>query len=237
MNKGKAERPRRPRTILPRSERERQILEAATRVFALKGYRHASVTDIVEESGVARGTFYHYFESKKDIFLRLVDHYFQRIKEIMDLARTRLREGVESGEPPLHLWYLQALDYLLFHRENPELSILVLREAMGMDPQFAERVAALSRTVREYLAEELRLMHHRGMIADVDFDQTAVFIMGAAVSAVLNKVLPDPDCDLESVALELVRNQSRALAPFQTPLDRALQALESSLRERPRVAG
>jgi AcrR family transcriptional regulator len=48
------------------SKRKQQILEASARVFAQKGYFAASVSDIIEEAGVARGTFYLYFaESDK----------------------------------------------------------------------------------------------------------------------------------------------------------------------------
>jgi len=45
-------------------ERRRQILEAAVRAFAKKGYHASRVSDIAEEAGVAYGLVYHYFESK-----------------------------------------------------------------------------------------------------------------------------------------------------------------------------
>ena len=45
-------------------ERRRQILDAAVRAFAEKGYHACRVSDIAEEAGVAYGLVYHYFESK-----------------------------------------------------------------------------------------------------------------------------------------------------------------------------
>jgi len=45
-------------------ERRRQILDAAVRAFAKKGYHACRVSDIAEEAGVAYGLVYHYFESK-----------------------------------------------------------------------------------------------------------------------------------------------------------------------------
>jgi TetR/AcrR family transcriptional regulator, fatty acid metabolism regulator protein len=45
-------------------ERRRQILDAAVRAFAKKGYHASRVSDIAEEAGVAYGLVYHYFESK-----------------------------------------------------------------------------------------------------------------------------------------------------------------------------
>ena len=49
-------------------ERRAAILAAARRVFVRKGYHRAGVADIVQEVGVARGTFYRYFEGKREVF-------------------------------------------------------------------------------------------------------------------------------------------------------------------------
>ena len=48
--------------------RRSSLLRAARTVFCQKGYHAAGVSDIVAEAGVARGTFYNYFESKRAIF-------------------------------------------------------------------------------------------------------------------------------------------------------------------------
>ena len=54
-------------------EKRRQILEAAVRVFAHKGFHTSRVGDIAEEAGVAHGLLYHYFDSK-DQLLETVFH-------------------------------------------------------------------------------------------------------------------------------------------------------------------
>ncbi len=47
--------------------RKNQILDAATTVFVRLGFQHARMDDIVEESGLSKGTLYWYFKSKEDI--------------------------------------------------------------------------------------------------------------------------------------------------------------------------
>ncbi len=47
--------------------RRNQILDAATTVFVRLGFQHARMDDIVEESGLSKGTLYWYFKSKEDI--------------------------------------------------------------------------------------------------------------------------------------------------------------------------
>lgn len=53
-------------------ERRRQILDAAALVFARRGYQRARTREIAAEAGVAEGTLYNYYESKRDLLLALV---------------------------------------------------------------------------------------------------------------------------------------------------------------------
>ncbi len=53
-------------------ERNRQILEAAAKVFARKGYHRARTREIAEEAGVAEGTIYNYFDNKRELLLALI---------------------------------------------------------------------------------------------------------------------------------------------------------------------
>ena len=61
----------RPRRTESKPVRREQLLRAARKVFRAKGYDAASVSEIVEEAGVAKGTFYLYFPSKRDAAVSL----------------------------------------------------------------------------------------------------------------------------------------------------------------------
>ena len=52
-----------------RIQRKRQLLEAAQRVFADKGFHAANVSDVAAEAGVSQGTVYHYFDSKEELLM------------------------------------------------------------------------------------------------------------------------------------------------------------------------
>src|SRR5277367_135834 len=60
-------------------ERRQQILHHAREVFARSGYHAAKIDDIVAAAGVARGTFYLYFEDKRAIFGEILDLVLARI--------------------------------------------------------------------------------------------------------------------------------------------------------------
>jgi AcrR family transcriptional regulator len=56
------------------SSRER-ILEAARELFWVNGYEATSVAEILEKAGVNSGSLYHYFDSKEDLLLAVLDTY------------------------------------------------------------------------------------------------------------------------------------------------------------------
>lgn len=70
-------------------ERKEQILDAATEVFAQKGFDHARMDDIVEETGLSKGALYWYFKSKDDIIFGIMDRLFRlEFKELEGLTES-----------------------------------------------------------------------------------------------------------------------------------------------------
>lgn len=58
-------------------ERKKQIINAAEDVFMQKGFDHARMDDIAEETGLSKGTLYLYFKSKEDLITAILDRMFQ----------------------------------------------------------------------------------------------------------------------------------------------------------------
>jgi AcrR family transcriptional regulator len=59
-------------------DRPQEILEAALRVFAERGYRTTRLEDVGEAAGVTKGTIYHYFANKEELLLRAIEHYHEQ---------------------------------------------------------------------------------------------------------------------------------------------------------------
>ncbi len=55
-------------------EKQDRMINAALRVFAQNGYRHASTDVIVKEAGISKGLLFHYFSSKMGLFSFLFDY-------------------------------------------------------------------------------------------------------------------------------------------------------------------
>lgn len=63
-----------------KKEKQDRIINAALKVFALQGYRHASTDDIVREAGISKGLLFHYFESKLGVYTFMYDYSVRYMK-------------------------------------------------------------------------------------------------------------------------------------------------------------
>ena len=61
------------RVVKEANVRKSEILDAAERLFGTKGFDGTSITDILNEIGIARGTLYYHFKSKEDILDALIE--------------------------------------------------------------------------------------------------------------------------------------------------------------------
>ena len=79
---------------LSEPERRSQILRAARAVFIEKGFLAARVEDVAERAGLSKGAVYFYFESKRDLFMALVQEEHEQTYSFLDLAEEDGRPGM-----------------------------------------------------------------------------------------------------------------------------------------------
>lgn len=61
-------------------EKQDRMINAALKVFALNGYRHASTDDIVREAGISKGLLFHYFQNKIGVYDFVYDYSVRYMK-------------------------------------------------------------------------------------------------------------------------------------------------------------
>lgn len=77
-----------------KKDKQDRMINAALKIFALRGYRHASTDDIVKEAAISKGLLFHYFESKLGVYNFVYDYSVR----YMNLE---LRSAVDSNEKDL----------------------------------------------------------------------------------------------------------------------------------------
>lgn len=79
-----------------RGNREEEILEAAVKIFSEKGYSAATTSEIAKEAGIAEGTIFRYFKTKKDILNKVMIKLTEILGE--KLITTRLAKIFEDNK-------------------------------------------------------------------------------------------------------------------------------------------
>jgi AcrR family transcriptional regulator len=186
-------------------EKRRQILEAAVRAFARKGYHACRVGEIAEEAGVAYGLVYHYFGSKEEVLETI-------FRDTWTQMLARIRE-VEEGDDPAREKVRKVTALLLrTWRRDPELVRVLVREVTRSPQQLQRQIdeighayKALERIIAGGQAEgELR--------SDLDSQLAATIWYGALEETLTGWVLgqlPDADEDIaraEHTVVELLCN-------------------------------
>jgi AcrR family transcriptional regulator len=72
------------REVKEHAVRRSELLEAAQRLVFTKGYEQMTIQDILDELGIAKGTFYHYFKSKRALLEAMIDSL---LDDALDLMR------------------------------------------------------------------------------------------------------------------------------------------------------
>ncbi|HYM70688.1 MAG TPA: TetR/AcrR family transcriptional regulator [bacterium] len=109
-----------------------RLLGAAMDVFVAKGYHAAAVDDIVAASETSKGAFYHYFSSKQEIFVTLVDALGELVETGVETAIADERGALAKVEAALRV-VLETAD------TQRGLVKILLVEAVGLGPEFEEK--------------------------------------------------------------------------------------------------
>ena len=210
------------RIVKTPDERRRELIACAQKLFYSKGYESTSVRDIVKAAGVAKGTFYYYFDSKQAILQALVN-------EIVAQAIAILHEIVEDGTlSAIPKWRkaFQAVDKWKIERkaEMIEIARLIQRD---------ENVLLQYKIVRqrrEMLGPEFAKIITQGIEEGVfdsafveDSAQIVLSIMDTFFESIVDLFLYPDDYD-NPVALA-----RRKFVAMQTAIERVLGAPVGSL--------
>jgi AcrR family transcriptional regulator len=186
------------RTVLDKETRRQQIVDAAIQVFAAKGYRVASIADIIREAGVARGTFYLYFHSKEAAFHAALDRF---ILLFQGMAR---KEAARNYSNPAALGASlrdALLDWLRFLLQHRQLTKIVFRQAAAVDPDYEQKYMEIIRATQAHSASAVRFLQGiRVLRPDLDPQFLNAVFFGVMMQIVLKAIAENAEPDLEAIA-------------------------------------
>lgn len=146
------------------------ILIAARECFREQGYDNTTIRDIVRRTGLAAGTFYNYFSSKRDIFAALLTDFLSQLNRNI----SALRHSASSDKDFIRSTYLalfqatagDPLVYELAHRNDQTIRELFGSDILGL--------AMLS------LEDDVRDAVERGVLPPIDQEYLCAAFFGVA---------------------------------------------------------
>ena len=150
-------------------EKRQAITDLALRMFAENDYKNVSISAFVREAGIAKGSFYQYFEDKKDLYLHLID-----------LAGKEKQAFFEENPPPgasmdlfSYLRWMYSVG-VSFEFQNPHFAQIGYRALYGDAPLPTETVKVLQDGTRQFFEGLLARGKAQGHVrADLDTDLAA----------------------------------------------------------------
>ena len=186
-------------------EKRRQLLDAAVRVFARKGFHASRVGDIAEEAGVAHGLLYHYFKSKDEVLEAVFhDNWSLLLARIASVEETDER----AADQLRHITAIVLRTWL----HLPDVVRVVIRE-FGRSPELAERIGELAQPIEAIQRVIVRGIE-RGEFKKVDPRVAATVVYGSIdelLTAWVLDRLPSGEEDVAAAEQTLVEVSLRGL--------------------------
>ena len=169
-------------------DRREQIMDAALRVFAQKGFARATNREIAREAGVTSGLIYHYFDSK-DALLKAIIEQRSPLQMVRDLSPQML------AMPPEALLRLIVGQMLAIVEDERFVQLLrvYLPEAM-YSPEVSVLGATSIQEATRLLEDYFTAKMESGELRYENTGLSAQLVMGSVMSLVLRRqILRDPD--------------------------------------------
>jgi AcrR family transcriptional regulator len=173
------------RHLVVRARRE-QIVEAATRVFAQKGFSRATTREVARSAGVSEGTIYNYFENKDALLLAILDRLNETERRAEDFE-----EGMAATFGEFLGEYLRRRMSMVW--ENREVFRVVLSE-MLVNAELRELYLGQVVTPTMRIAEDdFRSRMKQGEVRETDPALAMRSVAGAVLGVLVLGLLGDQE--------------------------------------------
>ena len=195
-----------------------ELIGAAAKVFARRGYDRASVEEIAEQAGYSHGAVYSNFDGKADLFLAVFEEYMaERVRE---LAETQMALPADA---PLEARARALADQWMERLARDRESVLLHMEFIAhgdRDPELAGRFGTRSAAMREALARYVdRFTAEEGAELPISADDLAMVLRALGIGLAIESLV-SPDAvrhDLYGDFVELLVTMLRDAGSAEPP--------------------
>ncbi|WP_245604753.1 TetR/AcrR family transcriptional regulator [Paucisalibacillus globulus] len=197
------------------TEKQKGILAAATELFAEKGYAATSTSEIAKKAGVAEGTIFRHYKSKKDLLLTIVSPTMIRV--ISPAVKKDINKVLDK-EFNTFEDFIRAMiaNRIKFVQKHTSLLRIVIQELPFHEELKKQVVEHIGKEVFERLRETVRHFQGKGQIIDMHPD-TIIRVVGSSVfSYIITRYVIFPDNEWDE----------------EVEIDRIIEVLTNGIRKR-----
>ena len=162
-----------------RDIRRERLVFSAKQAFADKGYHEASVSQIVRQAGIARSTFYQYFDSKLHLFQSILDSFLQDLHE--SIQPISVAPGAPAPMAQLHDNLTRVLELVLGEKD---LTRILIHHTGALDHTLVGRLEEFYGEAAGMIQRSLKLGISMNLVRPCDTRVTAFSIIGAVKEVV-----------------------------------------------------
>jgi AcrR family transcriptional regulator len=178
-----------PEETLSRREREKaahrqEIMNAAVRVFARRGFAAATLDEIAQEAEFSKGTLYLYFPSKEDLLFNVL---FDLVQFVVVGFKTTLK-GTRSFRAELTDLFTGAAKFTFTHQDRLKIPMsLHFISLSGLPEEAFMKMHDLHEEMLNVLRERTRKAREDGELRDVPIEAVAWMILGSLQSMTVSR--------------------------------------------------
>jgi AcrR family transcriptional regulator len=162
-------------------DKKEKLLYSAYSLFCEIGYYKTTTPEIAKRAGISIGSLYSYFKDKNDLFLAVLDRYYERFGEI----RIQALRDLNDLSIPLRDSFRSLLVRLIeIHKESEALNI-EMRILAYSDPQVRERADEQRSIVRAAVLDSLRKNSSRLRVTDLE---AAAEVIDELVGGIVHRI-------------------------------------------------
>ena len=150
------------------------MVGCAKKAFASRGFYGTSISQIVKEAGIARGTFYQYFDNKLHIFQSILDAFLQDLQDC--IRPVSLAQGAPPPLVQIQDNLTRVLDMVL---KEKELTQMLLHQASPLDRTVEKRLTDFYSQVAQMIERSIMLGISMRLVRPCNARLTAYSIIGA----------------------------------------------------------
>lgn len=210
------------RIVKDPDERRSELIACAQKLFYAKGYESTSVRDIVDEAGVAKGTFYYYFDSKQAVLEATVD-------ELTAYSVALMRGIVDDETLSAEIKWVRAMEMVGNWKTARKTELVALLRMLQRDENALLQEKMRSKAMQMVAPELARIIEQgveEGVFETKFVDESAEIAM--AIMMTLSYTIADTMLNPDNYDNpgDLAR---RKLTAVQTAIERVLGASPGSL--------